>query len=138
MVLDTSAVVACLANEPDSDPLKEAILQATECRMSAFNVFECRVVLDRKFGAAMVREFELLLVKAEVVVDAFDEEQAKLASRAYIRYGKGTGHPARLNLGDCAAYALAMSLHMPLLFKGDDFSRTDVPPVVERCAPKAP
>ena len=126
MVLDTSAVVACLAGEPEAAPMRALIAGADALTISAFTVFECRVVLGRLFGEAMVREFELLLAKAGVEVVAFDEEQANVAHAAYLRFGKGTGHPAQLNLGDCAAYALAVSRGEPLLYKGADFRHTDV------------
>ena len=74
----------------------------------------------------MVADLDLLIGSTRVVVHPFDAPQAQLAFAAYRRYGKGTGHPARLNLVDCAGYALAMSLDMPLLFKGQDFPLTDV------------
>jgi ribonuclease VapC len=128
MVVDTPAVVAALSPEPDAARYRRAIMEATDCRMSAFNVFECRAVLGRRFGDAMLREFELLLLTAEIGIGPFDAEQAIMAGDAYRRFGRGSGHPARLNLGDCAAYALAVSLGRPLLFKGEDFSRTDVRP----------
>lgn len=127
MVIDTSAVVASLNAEPDADRFRAALKSAAECVMSAFTVFECRTVLGMRFGDAKLREFELLLAKLPVRIVPFDADQAILAHQAYRRYGKGTGHPAQLNLGDCAAYALALTLGMPLLFKGDDFPRTDVP-----------
>jgi ribonuclease VapC len=128
MVVDTSAVVASLTGEPDAGRLQAALIAAPMCRMSAVNVFECRLVLGSRFGDAMLREFELLLAKLPVTVDPFDGDAAVLAYDAYRRFGKGTGHPARLNLGDCAAYALARTRGLPLLFKGDDFAKTDIKP----------
>jgi len=126
MVIDTSAVVAFLRDEPEAERV-ELLLDATDgCRMSAYNALECRTLLWRRFGAAAVGEFELFLSAARVVLDDFDADQAMLASEAYQRYGKGSGHPARLNLGDCAAYALATSHRLPLLFKGEDFVHPDV------------
>ena len=126
MVIDTSAIIAVLLGEPDAERFQAALLDATDCRMSAFNVFETRAVLVRRSGDPLSREFELLLVKLPVDVVAFDAEQATLAFEAWQRFGKGSGHPAQLNLGDCAAYALAVSSGLPLLFKDDDFARTDV------------
>jgi ribonuclease VapC len=126
MVIDTSAVVASLTGEPKAASFREALKTADDCTISALNVFECRVVLGMRHGEAMLREFELLLAKLGVRIAPFDDEQAVLAHYAYRRFGKGTGHPAQLNLGDCAAYALASSLGQPLLFKGDDFSKTDI------------
>jgi ribonuclease VapC len=127
MVVDTSAVVASLTAEPDADSYRAVLKGADECVMSALNVFECRVVLGARYGEAMLPSFELLIAKLPIRVVPFDADQAALAHRAYRRFGKGSGHRARLNLGDCAAYALARSLGRPLLFKGSDFSETDIP-----------
>lgn len=126
MVLDTSAVIAFLCGEPEADRIEDVLDGAPELHMSAFNAFECRTVLHVRFGPRAAADFELFLFRAGVVVEPFDVEQVDLAFAAYRRFGKGTGHPARLNLGDCAAYALAGSLGLPLLFKGEDFARTDV------------
>jgi ribonuclease VapC len=126
IVVDTSAVVASLAGEPDAPGYRAALTTANAVVMSAFNVFECRAILGGRYDDAMLREFDLLLAKLPVRVAPFDADQATLAHRAYQRFGKGTGHAARLNLGDRAAYALARSLGVPLLFKGNDFSRTDI------------
>lgn len=126
MVIDTSAVVAALAGEPEAPLFRRTIRDGDGAIMSAFNVYECRVVLRLKFSLDMVMEFNLLMADANIEVFAFDDNQAALAYQAYGRYGKGSGHPARLNLGDCAAYALAQSLDLPLLYKGNDFAATDV------------
>lgn len=126
-MIDSSAMVSALAGEADGAGFQRAIKEAEAARMSAFNVFECRVVLSRRFGPGMLAEFELLLQEAEIAVDPFDADQARLAFEAYRRYGKGGGHGAALNLGDCAAYALARSRGLPLLYKGDDFAKTDLP-----------
>lgn len=130
MVVDTSALIAFLSDEPEAQAIQQALGDAEMRLISAFNVFECRVVLGRRFGADMLREFELLLADPGIEQAPFDREQAFLAHRAYQRFGKGTGHPAKLNLGDCAAYALAKSASLPLLFKGGDFSQTDIDPVL--------
>ncbi|MGQ0677137.1 MAG: type II toxin-antitoxin system VapC family toxin [Rhodospirillales bacterium] len=130
MVVDTSAVVAFLANEKRAPEIERAFLGAGDIRMSAFNVFECRVVLLRQFGDAMVREFELLLARLGVRVEPFDAEQAAVAQEAYVRYGKGMGGGAGLNLGDCAAYALAKTAGLKLLYVGRDFARTDASPAL--------
>jgi len=126
MVLDTSAVFAILVGEPDGDRLQHLIGIATERRMSALTLYECRLVLGSRGGDAMLERLAALLQAAEVQIDPFDEQQAHLAHAAYRRFGPGSGHPARLNFGDCAAYALATSLVLPLLYKGDDFAKTDV------------
>jgi ribonuclease VapC len=126
MVVDTSAVIAFLRGEAGADRIEILLDETSELRMSAFNAFECRVVLLRRFGESAVGDFDLLVVRAGVILDPFDADQAELALDGYRRFGKGSGHPAQLNLGDCAAYALARSRGLPLLFVGDDFSRTDI------------
>lgn len=126
MVVDTSAVIAFLRGEAGADRIEILLDETSELRMSAFNAFECRVVLLRRFGESAVGDFDLLVVRAGVILDPFDADQAELALEGYRRFGKDSGHPAQLNLGDCAAYALARSRALPLLFVGDDFSRTDI------------
>ena len=127
MAADTSAVLG----EPDADRYLAAIRQAPTIAMSAMSVYETRVVLSgrikgaRNAPAGAREEFESWLVIHRVDIAPFDADQAVLAHRAYLRFGKGF-HPAALNLADCAAYALATSRDEPLLFKGDDFPRTDV------------
>ena len=126
MVVDTSAVIAFLRGEAGADRIEILLDETSELRMSAFNAFECRVVLLRRFGESAVGDFDLLVVRAGVILNPFDADQAELALEGYRRFGKDSGHPAQLNLGDCAAYALARSRALPLLFVGDDFSRTDI------------
>jgi ribonuclease VapC len=126
MVIDSSAMIAAIAGEPEAAQFRQLICDTEGACMSAVNVLESRVVLQRRFGVPMVTEFDLLLREAEIAVDPFDGDQSRLAYEAYLRYGKGGGHRAGLNLGDCAAYALARSQDLPLLYKGDDFSRTDI------------
>ena len=126
MVVDTSAVIAFLRGEAGADRIEILLDETSELRMSAFNAFECRVVLLRRFGESAVGDFDLFVVRAGVILDPFDADQAELALEGCRRFGKDSGHPAQLNLGDCAAYALARSRALPLLFVGDDFSRTDI------------
>lgn len=130
MVIDASAVIAFLVNEPEARRIRMTIVNVSECSMSALNVYQCRITLGRKFMESMLREFELLLLKADITIIPFDEEQAVLAHRAYEAFGKGSGHPAKLTFSDCAAYALAKSLGEPLLFKGEGFSYTDIKPAI--------
>lgn len=127
MVVDSSAIVAAFAHEPGWEAISRAIATAPECHMSAFTLFECRVVIGKLLGQARLLDLDLLLLRASITVHPFDTTQAALAHDAYVRFGKGTGHPAQLNLGDCASYALATSLGLPLLYKGNDFSKTDLP-----------
>jgi ribonuclease VapC len=126
MVVDSSAVISAIVGEDDADRIRSAMLSAGELRMSAVNLLECRIVLRRRFAAAASVAFEEWLSRASVVIDPFDDIQSTAAADAHARYGKGSGHAAQLNLGDCAAYALAKSKDLPLLFKGDDFALTDV------------
>lgn len=126
IVVDTSAMVAFLRSEPEAEAIEELLDSDSELRMSAFNVLETKVVLRTRFGAHAASDFELLLAKADIAVEPFDAAQAELAFQAYRKFGKGSGHPAQLNLGDCTSYALAASLGVPLLYKGDDFTHTDV------------
>jgi ribonuclease VapC len=126
MVIDTSAIIAFLRSEPEADEIEDLLDQSADLRMSAFTALECRVVLHTRFGPHAAADFDLLVVKAGILVEPFDAEQAELAFDAYRRFGKGTGHPAQLNLGDCAAYTLAISRGLPLLYKGEDFARTDI------------
>jgi len=126
MVIDSSAIIAFLRSEPEADAIEASLAAAPELWISAFTSLECRIVLFVRFGPWAAADFELLLAKLGVHVEPFDKEQAELAFDAYRRFGKGTGHPARLNIGDCASYALARSKGLPLLFKGGDFALTDI------------
>lgn len=126
MILDTSALIAVLRNEPDAARFAEAIANATHCRLSAVNYVEAAAVIDSGRDPVASRRFDDLLREAAVTIEPVTEAQARMARHAYRDFGKGSGHPARLNFGDCFAYALAKDAAEPLLFKGDDFSRTDV------------
>ncbi len=129
IVLDSSAIVAILLREPDHEKL-QAIVAANfaQCSLSALNYFEtASVVFARRRELGLERLKEFLEVTGTVLVP-FDERQAGDALRAFRLYGKGFHSRARLNLCDCAAYALAKGLNAPLLFKGNDFSATDVAP----------
>ncbi len=125
IVVDSSALIAIHLGEPQAEEFSDLIAEDGAPHVSTFTLFETRTVLSFRGGAARIREFEAWLRIARVIAVAFDEHQSALAFDAYQRWGKGN-HPASLNLGDCAAYALAKSLDTPLLFKGDDFARTDV------------
>jgi ribonuclease VapC len=129
MVLDISAILAILQNEPERRKFNEAIDAAETRSLSAASFVECSMVLESRYGADAVRDLDLLVAKAQVSLVPVDEEQADLARRAFRKYGKGR-HPAGLNFGDCFSYALARALDEPLLFKGSDFTQTDI-----RCHP---
>lgn len=125
MVIDTSALVAILLDEPDRRRFTRAIASTPIRGASAATVLEAGIVIEAKLGEAGGRELDLLLHRGAVDVVAVDEQQAALARSAWRRFGKGN-HPAGLNYGDCFAYALAVHRDEPLLFKGDDFPATDV------------
>ena len=130
MVLDTSAIIATIANEPDSSHFRAAMLGAESLLMSSIAVLETRIVLFARLGPDAADAFDQLLEQAGIVVVPFDDETARVAFDAFRRFGKGQGHPAQLNIVDCAVYALAKSRSQPLLFKGDDFVRTDILPAL--------
>ena len=127
MVIDTSALVAILQNEPERRTFNKLIEAAETCVISTANFVEVSIVVEARYGADGIRDLDLFLSKAGINQMSVDEEQAHLARIAFRRYGKGR-HPAGLNFGDCFAYALAKSLGEPLLFKGEDFSGTDMEP----------
>lgn len=124
IVLDTSAVVACLTDEAEANAFMQRIALAGQCIMSSFNLLEARLVLvfSKRIPEEMIDDF---LADERIEIIPFDEAHANLAFQAYGRFGKGR-HPARLNMGDCAAYALAKSRGWPLLYKGEDFALTDI------------
>ncbi|MGD0601826.1 MAG: type II toxin-antitoxin system VapC family toxin [Terriglobales bacterium] len=121
MILDTSAIIAILRNETEAPVFAKAVEGAVHRRISAVNYAEAAAVIDgsRDPIASLLRE-------AEVTVEPVTEGQARIARQAFRDFGKGSGHPAKLNFGDCFAYALAKARKEPLLFKGDDFPHTDV------------
>ena len=129
MVVDSSAVLAILFNEPERDVFSDALADAGVRLMSSVNALETAVVVSSRKGLYGAQEFDLLLHRAEFEVVPFTADHLRLARDAYERYGKGR-HPAGLNLGDCCAYALARHTGESLLFKGGDFSRTDIVPVL--------
>ena len=125
MVLDTSAILALLFNEPDADDIEVALDRDGVRLLSAASYLEAGIVLEARFGEAGGREFDLLVHKAGIEVVAVTAEQAEVAREAWRRFGRGR-HKAGLNFGDCFAYALATTRGEPLLFKGDDFVHTDL------------
>lgn len=126
MIVDTSAVIAILRAEPDAAIYATAIEQATVRRLSAANFVEAAAVIDGSRDPVASRKLDDLLAEAEISIAVVTVAQAHLARSAYRDFGMGSGHPARLNFGDCFAYALAKESGEPLLFKGDDFTHTDI------------
>jgi ribonuclease VapC len=126
MILDTSALIAILRDEPDATSYAKAIASTSIRRISAANYVETAAIIDASRDPIASRRFDDLLREAQVIVDPVTEAQARIAREAYRDFGRGSGHPARLNFGDCFAYALAKATNEPLLFKGADFGHTDV------------
>lgn len=126
MIIDTSAVVAIVQGEPEGARFYELMAEAAQCRMSAGSSVELAAVAFRRFGPEFDTVSRALLAKLAVEIVSVSVEQAEIGRAAYRRYGRGSGHRACLNFGDCFAYALAKATGEPLLFKGDDFVHTDV------------
>lgn len=126
MIVDTSALVAIIADEPESQRLLRALASADSVQMSAATYVECGIVIDNRSSAATRRRFDDLLTTLDVEVVALTPQQARLAREAHRDFGRGSGSPARLNLGDSFSYALAADLGDELLFIGDDFAATDI------------
>lgn len=126
MIIDTSAIIAILRDEPDAMSFARAIAEATIRRVSAVNFVESAVVIDASHDPIATRRFDDFVKEANISVEPVTADQAQIARAAYRDFGKGSGHPARLNFGDCFAYALAKTLAEPLLFKGSDFAHTDI------------
>jgi len=129
MVIDTSALLAILQDEPERRKFNEAIEMSDSRRMSAVTFVESSMVVESRFGAEGVRDLDRLIERADVEIVPVDVQQARTAREAFARFGKGR-HAAGLNFGDCFSYALARVLGEPLLFKGEDFGRTDVVPAL--------
>lgn len=125
IVVDTSAIAAILLEELEASRFRVILANSDDIRMSAVTDYETRLIALNRRGPLLVRKYEELAANVGFSIAIFDQKQSVLAFSAYCRYGKGS-HPARLNFADCAAYALATSLDAPLLFKGNDFSQTDV------------
>jgi ribonuclease VapC len=129
IIIDTSAVIAILRDEQERRSFTEAIEEAGQCMISAVSFVEASLVMETRNGYEGLRDLDLFLLKAGITIESVDAEQAKLARKAFSKYGKGR-HSAGLNFGDCFSYALAKANEAPLLFKGDDFAKTDVQALV--------
>jgi ribonuclease VapC len=131
MIIDTSAIVAILQDEPESPDFAQAIEDNRPVRVSAANWLEAAVVVDGNRSPALSRRFDEFLREAGVEIEPVTAQQAELAREAYRTFGRGSGHPAHLNFGDCFAYALAMERDEALLFNGKDFAHTDVRRIID-------
>lgn len=130
MIVDTSAIVCVHEGEPEARLYLETMMAAPLLQMSAGTLLETSLVLDARQPLRSSRRLDRLVADLGLEVVAVDEQHVAVARSAYRDYGKGSGHPAQLNFGDCFAYALATLTGQPLLFKGQDFGRTDVLPAL--------
>ena len=135
MIIDTSALVAIIRSEPDGPIYLEALRDAVEAdiplRISAANLFELYLVIDKERSERLSRVADEVLAQFPLEVVAVDQDHALTARAAHLRFGRGSGSPARLNFGDCFTYALVKEVDEPLLFKGNDFSQTDIEPALK-------
>lgn len=132
MIVDSSALLAILRAEPEAFRYANMIENVAIRRISAANFLETAIVIDGSRDPVASRRFDELIHAAQIVIEPVTKEQAVIARAAYRDFGKGSGHPAQLNFGDCFAYALAKATGEPLLFKGNDFRHTDIAAAPER------
>ncbi|HEV8024607.1 MAG TPA: type II toxin-antitoxin system VapC family toxin [Candidatus Nanopelagicales bacterium] len=126
MILDTSALIALIEAEPEADTFLDVIAHSSRVSISAATYVEASIVIDSRNNPVLSRSFDTLLDDLAVTIEPVTAEQAVVARQAYRDFGKGRQHPAQLNFGDCFSYALASTEGQPLLYKGQDFSHTDV------------
>ncbi len=128
MIVDTSAIIAILKREPQWSSLSKTLDTAASSRISAANYLEASIVVDGWRNPILSRELDELIERFRIVIEPVTAEHAQIARQAYRDYGKGSGHRANLNFGDCFSYALARAKREPMLWKGDDFVHTDIRP----------
>jgi len=131
MIVDTSALVAIMLREPDAAALLTLMASADVRRLSSASYVELAAVIDGRRDPTLSGALDATLRYLQIEIAPFTPTQARIARIAYQQFGRGSGHPARLNMGDCFAYALARDLGEPLLFKGRDFALTDIELVTE-------
>jgi ribonuclease VapC len=125
MIIDTSAIIAILNDEPERRSFNEAIEKSDVCLLSTAGFVEASIVMENSRGYEGLRDFDLWMATAGIELAPVDADQAQIARQAFRQFGKGR-HPAALNFGDCFSYALAKASGFPLLFKGEDFNKTDI------------
>jgi len=130
VIVDSSALLAIIRDEPLAAVCLQAMLGSSANLISAASYLEAAIVADRLPNSPDAATFDDLMEQLNIIVEPLTPRQAAIAREAYGRYGKGIGHPARLNFGDCFAYALAKNFDEPLLFVGQDFAHTDVRPAL--------
>jgi ribonuclease VapC len=130
MIVDSSAILAILKGEPEAAAFARAMEDADVLRVSAETYAEASIVTDAYRDPKLSRRFDEIMEIPKLVIEPVTAEQARIARQAYRDYGRPSGHPAKLNFGDCFSYALARVKREPILFKGDDFIHTDLRPAV--------
>jgi ribonuclease VapC len=130
VIVDSSALVAMIYGEAGAEEVFALMRAQPRSSLSAANYVEAAIVVDASGRTAAARDFDALLRSLDVVVEPVTADHARIARTAYRSFGKGSGSPARLNFGDCFAYALAVDTREPLLFVGDDFTHTDIRPAI--------
>ncbi len=130
MIVDSSAMVAILKKEPDWRKYFDAIEAAKYVRLSAASYLETSIVMDKEPNAITRAGLDQFIAESHILIEPVTDEQARIARQAHKDFGKGSGHRAKLNFGDCFSYALARVKREPILFKGDDFVHTDLRPAV--------
>jgi ribonuclease VapC len=128
MIVDSSAIIAILKHEPQWPALSKTLDSAESSRISAANYLETSIVVDGWRNPNLSRQLDELIERFNIIIEPVTVEQAQIARQAYRDYGRGSGHPANLNFGDCFTYALAREKRDPVLWKGDDFGHTDLRP----------
>jgi ribonuclease VapC len=131
VIVDTSALVAILRGEPDADRFIAALAGEDAPRISAGTYLETAVVVDANRDPVLSGRLDDLVTATHLQIEPVTRHHAEVARHAYRLFGRGSGHPAALNFGDCFAYALSRTSGEALLYKGDDFARTDVAPALE-------
>jgi len=126
MIVDSSAIVAILRDEPEGLAFSRILVSAPCVRLSAASYLESSIVIDSKRDPVRSAGLDDLIEEARIILEPVTAAQARIARQAYRDYGKGSGHPANLNFGDCFSYALARDKREPILYKGDDFGHTDL------------
>jgi ribonuclease VapC len=129
MIVDTSVLIAILKREPEGPAFSSVLEIEQDVKMSAASYLEASIVIDGLRNPAMSQLLDEVIEKSRIFIEPVTAEQARIARQAYRDYGKGRGHPANLNFGDCFSYALARDKREPMLFKGENFAHTDIRPV---------
>ncbi len=126
MIVDSSALIAILKREADWQAYSQSLNRASSVSLSAANYFEASIVVDGWKNPVLSADYDTLVENYNISITPVTVSQARIARQAYRDYGKGSGHPAQLNFGDCFSYALAREKREPILAKGDDFTHTDL------------